>query len=585
MTDYLSVIENRLSADDKKQLADIYEPTVVAVPDADAFHGLTVTKDGAIRFYGMYRRASVFDTRPEKCYLESLDGGLSWKRHIIPDSRSLPYGTAAFYLPFCERYIRFYSQEGEGTFALISADADGADVRRVTVSHEYLFDLRPPLVLRTGHRILVTACETRPHRHPTAFYPVVLYSDDAGDSWRVVKLGEAPMFEKTWPHKGMRWEQNNREATVAELSDGSLLLISRTSTDFHYMSRSFDGGETWSDFAPTAFHSTGTMPCLYRLSDGRLLFFWCNTQPLPELEDADGVWEDVFTNRDASHCAISSDDGKTWRGFRELYLNPLRCASDFRSHGGPECDRDKSVHQFEVLELPMNKLLVVCGQHTVCRRILIFDLDWLYETTRKEDFIHGLASLSTQTYVKSILGGYLGQPDTALEYAGHCAYNRTHGALLLPSPEQNGKEALHITYLQDDRLVSCLGGAVWNFPIAIAGRVTLCAYLPGKGLRVSLLDHWMNPCDETVSYYADASVVLSGGDGTADPRFSVYTLDFDCESGTLLLLKDGKTVSEHPMRGDCPNGLCYLHLQTAAAAPDASGSYVSRIEFTGTRFR
>lgn len=49
-----------------------------------------------------------------------------------------------------------------------------------------------------------------------------------------------------------------------------------------------------------------------RLEDGRLLFFWCNTTPLPEMETANGVWDDVFTNRDVTHVAISEDDGKTW---------------------------------------------------------------------------------------------------------------------------------------------------------------------------------------------------------------------------------------------------------------------------------
>lgn len=63
--------------------------------------------------------------------------------------------------------------------------------------------------------------------------------------------------------------------------------------------------------APTAFHSTLTNPHLLRLADGRILFFFNNTRPLPEQAKDDvwpplsedekrGVWEDVFTNRDAN---------------------------------------------------------------------------------------------------------------------------------------------------------------------------------------------------------------------------------------------------------------------------------------------
>ena len=99
------------------------------------------------------------------------------------------------------------------------------------------------------------------------------------------------------------------------------------------------------------------MPTLYRLSDGRALLLWCNTTPLPETDRTEepvpesaknGRWEDVFTNRDACHAAISEDDGRTWIGFREMRLNPLRNAGDF----GSQASHDFSVHQPQALELP-----------------------------------------------------------------------------------------------------------------------------------------------------------------------------------------------------------------------------------------
>ena len=74
-----------------------------------------------------------------------------------------------------------------------------------------------------------------------------------------------------------------------------------------------------------------------------------------------GVWEDVFTNRDANCVAVSEDDGKSWFGFRELNLNSLRNTCDFRSSGSNASGRDKSVHQFQALELPMHKVLVQVG--------------------------------------------------------------------------------------------------------------------------------------------------------------------------------------------------------------------------------
>ncbi len=346
------------------------------------------------------------------------------------------------------------------------------------------------------------------------------------------------------------------------------------------MSYSSDGGETWTKAAPSVFHSTGTMPHLKRLSDGRLLFLWCNTRPLPELEDADGIWEDVFTNRDANHIAVSDDDGNTWKGYRELALNPYRNAVDFRSLGGPELSRDKSVHQFQTLELPYGKLMVLYGQH-VCRRIVILDLKWLYETKRHEDFIHGLHAISTQGYVKSVLGCYRGTEDAPLSYVGHCAYNRISSAMMLPDPSGDGHEVLQIVRWNDERLVSPVGGAVWNFPIMQRGSVRVKLHVAGEGLRLSLLDHWINPCDEEVRQLADFSAVVTSSVHSANGFYTVIRLDFDCLLNTVEVYADDRFLSKAKLKGTHPNGLCYVHMQSAATVPDLKGTLIAAIDFDG----
>ena len=577
--DYIKTIEARLSDADKRRYAEIFAPVEVAVPDADAWRGLCVMPDGRIRFYGHHDKKSVFDNDCAHCYIESTDGGLSWKKHVLPEKTEME---AAAFVPFAKpgsQYISVIGVPGEGTVALIGKEPGDPGARRVKITDEVFHSPFIPQVLESRGRILVMTEREGTARQSNCIVPVVCYSDDLGESWTIVKLGEAPYHEITYPHKGYRWQQNNREITVEELSDGSLLMISRTSTDYHYMSRSFDGGASWTAFEPTAFHSTGTMPKLKRLSDGRLILTWCNTKLLPELAGADGFWEDVFTNRDANHIAISEDDGKSWIGMREMRLNPHRNAADFRSVGGPECDRDKSVHQFELLELPMGKLLVVSGQHYACRQISILDLNWIYETARHEDFLHGLHALSTHNYVKSWLGGHRGSPANPNAFAGHCAYYRTSVSLLVPCPVRSGKESLSIIRSGDPRLVSGIGGAVWNFPTAKKGRVTIKAHIGEKGLRVSLLDYFMNPSDESVQYFADYTVVLRADMHDKDEFYSDFVLDFDCEAGICRLTNGDYLDLTMRMNGAHPYGLSYLHMQSAATEVDYEGSLVAELDF------
>lgn len=579
MNDFVDIIEARMTCEDKKLLHDIFAPEIVAVPDSNPWGNLTVMKDGRIRFYGEYRREHVFDRSCPKCYIESCDGGLSWKRHLVENKNALGSST---YMPFNGKYVKIefaYDDDGDGTYALVGDSPDDTSPERYKVSTKAYFEPKLPFVMRSKDRILAVVTEKRPDKHKTAFYNVVLYSDDGGKTWSESALGEAPYHEKKWPHKGYRWQQNNRECTIEELTDGSLIIYSRTATDFHYMSRSFDGGETWSEFKPTVFHSTGTMPVLKRMSDGRLLFFWCNTKLLPELASADGMWEDYFTNRDACHCAVSDDDGKTWRGYREIALNEVRHAADFRSTGGP-VENDKSVHQFEALELPMNKILIVYGQHSASRRIAIFDIDWLYEKTRSEDFLYGLANISAQSYVKSYAGGQRNTRENPKNFVGHCAYNRVCGCLLVPSPLNDGHEVLCIRSSNDERLLSPICGAVWNFPVSRRGRIKLGAGIVGKGLRVSLLDYWMNPSDDTVEYYADFSIKLRSDMQKDGEVISEFVLDFDCDRGTVKVECADNFMLEKRLEGAHPNGLCYLHMQSVDA-DDMLGSYVAKIEFSG----
>jgi hypothetical protein len=364
-----------------------------------------------------------------------------------------------------------------------------------------------------------------------------------------------------------------------ELRDGRLWMVARTSQDNHHECFSEDGGETWSDWQPSRFYGTLTMPTFLRMADGRLLFFWCNTTPLVEADRSqdpipqtakDGTWEDVFTNRDALHAAISHDDGQTWAGFREIRLNPLRYDADFAE----KASGDFSVHQPQAMELPGSKVLVACGQAPEVRRMLVFDPDWLEEKTRRCDFSKGLDQWSTQKYLAGI--------------RGHCAYNRTKGPSLIEHPDDPNRKVLYLRHVIDERLVHDTDGATWNFPAAHAGELTVRLRLQpgGGGIRISLADRWINPTDPQVPDYASYLLEIAGSGRVGESdivepgRWQTLKLSWsDAESNDCRIKVDGRLLSDPmPLRLPSRNGISYVHFQSLAEGKDGAGVLIESVE-------
>jgi len=271
-----------------------------------------------------------------------------------------------------------------------------------------------------------------------------------------------------------------------------------------------------------------------------------------------------------NHAAITSD-GIHWTGFREIALDEVRGASDFRVKGGSATSADKSVHQFQALELPEGKVLIAYGQNSITRRMAIFDVNWLYEKERVEDFQLGLEHITTHLFVKSLCESHIGKG-----FNGHCAWNRTDGALLVPDPDCTGGEALQICRVHDARLVSELQGAVWNFPAADAGEIRLTMRVEGAGIRVRLCDHWMNACDEYVGLYAAYDFELDARE--LDPGiWHEVTITFG--DGCAVVSAGGKCLYTVPMKNPAPTGISYLHMQTMAEDTDFGGTLIRRMEF------
>ena len=484
-----------------KRPEEVFAPAVVGIPPADAVSGLCKMPDGKIRHYnygGQPENAvgGIYSNNvSNRMYIESSDGGFTWEKRQAGKGEEF----GPFFHPESGRYFNFLNIGGSAWF--LDCGKDGKCVKKSQICPWPLEFNAEPLVV--GKRILMPVTlrtSSSQKSNDFVFGAIFLITDDFGKTWKKSGRLNVPHHKAGGIHKGTRWNHDAMEPSAVALKDGTLLCLLRTSLDNLWQSRSKDGGMRWEKPVPTPFYGTCVMPKIGRLSDGRLLAMWSNATSLPEVEGADGVWEDVFTNRNAIHAAISEDDGKTWRGFREVLLDRRRDAGDFADARGA----DKSMHQSQFIEVAPGKILAAVGQNGMHRKLVMFDAGWLLENSRECDFSNGLDDWSVFNYKKGI--------------RGHCAYNRIAGCSLEDNPDSAGKKCMLIKYEPDESLVSDIRGAVWNFPAARKGEIALKAkFNKGfKGAKIMLHDRWINPSDEVADTLALASIRLpeSLGDGS-----------------------------------------------------------------------
>ena len=516
----------------------IFAPVRVGTPPSDAYIGLSKLETGEIRHYNFGEQAV-----PGNFYLSSKDNGLTWRRVNTPVG--MPFADRQS--PVSKEYIRVTHMPGMGVYCIRTEGGLNGGRSIIKIAETNSIMVKPPIFIHGGKRIVVAA-----HGDVTPKGCYTYVSDDDGLTWKRSNIVTTPNHEKGGFHKGIRWNHGAVEPTVIELNDGKLWMIMRTSLDYHYEAFSEDGGLTWSETRPSPFYGTITMPTMNRLEDGRLLFFWCNTTPLPEMETATGVWDDVFTNRDVTHVAISEDDGKTWIGFRELYLTPKRNDSQYAGGG-----MDRSTHQAQMVEVVPGKILASIGQHETFRSMMLFDVDWLYETERFNDFSDGLDQWTVFNYIKGI--------------KGHCSYNRIAGCSLVPHKEKEGKQVLSVKYKADETLVADTRGAVWNFPCMKQGVFKAGVRIPKGSEEVYLLlnDRWMNPSDTVARYECMYELKLSREQlGIRDEKWHEISISWDLEQKNSIarVQVDGKKRNLRlQLKRPTLHGISYAHFMACPA--------------------
>lgn len=405
-----------------------------------------------------------------------------------------------------------------------------------------------------GGRLLVPHGSMIPHakaappagRHET----VIEYSDDGGASWRLsASRLTAPC------HEGFNGSNEGAcEPCFEELRDGRIWMLMRTQAGCLYESFSQDAGTTWSAAAPTRFRTSTGPANLLRHRDGRLVLTWNNCE-LPPRHAGQGV----YGGRDALHLAISADDGRTWRGFREIYL-------DHRRNDNPSASGDRGTAYPLAAFDADGRIVVLAGQGKGGRNPILVDPDWITATSATCDFSDGLAQWSVYQHIGP---------------AKRWWRARRVGCDLIETPEESGARSLHVRHpgaSGADGHPAEPDTAVWNFPNGWRGELTARIRLPAgsQGAIFSLNDRFFDPSN-TLGEEAAVFQVRVTAENTRPDTWHTLSLRWDLGSGQFEHRLDGKLISAPPPRSRTLNGLSYLRIRSAANTPDPHGVIVSHV--------
>lgn len=387
---------------------------------------------------------------------------------------------------------------------------------------------------------------------PTGAHEVsAMYSDDNGETWQMSPSRlVAPCYDG---HNGSNY--GACEPNVIELDDNHVWMLMRTQTGFLYQSHSRDGGATWSDAVPTDFISSDSPAEIMRLPDQRLVLLWHNGQN-PPLFDG----KHVAGGRDALHAAISDNNGKTWRGCREIYRDPLRNESPPRRG-----DRGTAYSTGVVNE--SGKIVLCTGQGENRRAILVFDPDWLVAAQHQDDFSKGLDAWCAFTE--------FGDPEPPV------FRDRTLGPEVVDHPSKTGAKALHIRRPADKPG----DGAVWNFPVATQGTLKLRVMLNEgfAGANIALGDRFYNPGEPNGERLAVFGIPIDSAGkllnhGKLDAGKS-HELEFrwDLAKQQCEVSIDGAKTVTLPQLYPANKGVSYLRIRSIANATDPAGMLVESV--------
>jgi hypothetical protein len=295
-----------------------------------------------------------------------------------------------------------------------------------------------------------------------------------------------------------------------------------------------------------------------RHKDGPLVVCWNNCELPPR---ANGLG--VYGGRDALHMAISQDDGRTWRGFREIYL-------DHRRNDNPAKTGDRGTAYPLGAYMADGRLIVLSGQGEGGRNPIIVDPQWILATEAATDFSDGLQQWLVYKHHGEARGWWRA---------------RAGGAELVASPDDSSKQVLRVR--KPDDLPA--DGAAWNFPNGWKGSLTTRILLPqrSQGGSICLNDRMFDPSNDYGEEFSVFKVDIGPDGQLGDAKLSPedwheVTLQWDLSADQCNLLVDGKPSGELKVRHPTINGCSYVRFRSAAKTVDPAGFLVGGVKVSIT---
>ena len=482
-------------------------------------------RDGTVETYSITKPAS-----DSVSVASSRDGGITWSE----PRRAFPLPGRAYYaVQVLEaddgslHAVLHVGGEGPGGYrgrlyeiyyATSPAGAAAWSAPRRIVPG-YIGSIRSLIQLKRGRLVLavaraIPAREQAPKSGPDLGWndTFVYFSDDRGVTWRQ-SPDELSIELKT----SNVTRYGAIEPVVLELLDGRVWMLVRDRGGRLWQSFSANG-ERWPALQQSPFISSDSPAALLRLRDGKIIL----------LTNACQNWTDprsyAMGGREVLHAAISADDGKTWRGFREI-LHETNVIS-----GG-----DRGTAYASATENTAGKVVVVSGQGDGKRAIVAFDPRWLEETEVRDNLDGGPISWT-----------------------------------------QYGDEGLRAQVIEGDARAVAIPlkssgpcGALWNYPVADTGEIRLRVQIPAaaSAVRLCLTDHFNRIDDRNAAVHAVFAPSTAALAAFADARWHDVALSWTDATlnGELALTIDGKLAGKFRAQRPAQFGVNYLRVEFRAS--------------------